>query len=96
MQEAQRCQAHHPQPLAGRHSPVQSRGLARSEKEMSVTILSLAYQLPRPQKGCYSFPVLPIEEGMLGIYPIMHGMLVPRSKNGMVYTTLLYLAKDAG
>ena len=90
MQEAQRCQARHPQPLAGRHSPVQSRGLARSEMEMSVIIRSSGLPIPPSPKGMLPLPSAPSRgRDAWYHYPIMHRMLVPRSKNGKIYTTLL-------
>ena len=71
MQEAQRCQAHHPQPLAGRHSPVQFRGLARSEMEMSVTILSSGLPLtPFPKRDVTPSPCSRSRKGCL--VPLPH------------------------
>ena len=96
MQEAQRCQAHHPQPLAGRHSPVQSRGLARSEMEMSVTIRSSGLPLPPSPKGMLPLPRAP-DRGRDAWYIPHHAWdaCTPFEERD-VYTTLLYLAKDAG
>ena len=89
MQEAQRCQAHHPQPLAGRHSPVQFRGLARSEMEMSVTIYSGLPITPSP-KGMFPRPRAP-DRGRDAWYKPHHAWdaCTPfEERDGLHYTTL--------